>query len=140
LGKTVPVVTKIEGGQQLNSVPSTAALYMKVRTIPEEPNLMILDHLQELIDRINRQEGAQLALELLGQKVPVVTDPHGEFNQSLQQVAEEVFDQSIKVCGSAAGTDASEMIKGNPDMTIAVFGPGNRTAHQVDEYMLLSTF
>lgn len=140
LGKTVPVVTKIEGGQQLNSVPSTAALYMKVRTIPEEPNLMILDHLQELIDRINRQEGSQLALELLGQKVPVVTDPHGEFNQILHQVAEEVFDQSIKVCGSAAGTDASEMIKGNPDMTIAVFGPGNRTAHQVDEYMLLSTF
>lgn len=140
LGKTIPVITKIEGGQQLNSVPSSAALYMKVRTIPEEPNEEILKHLRAIIAQINDQQGAQLALEILGEKEPVVTDPNSEFSQLLHTTAEKIFHHPIKVIGSAAGTDASEMIKGNPDMSIAVFGPGNRTAHQVDEYMVLETF
>ncbi len=140
LGKTIPVITKIEGGQQLNSVPSTAALYMKVRTIPEEPNAEILAKLEELITEVNEARGAQLALKLLGRKEPVVTDEKGAFNRLLHQTAEEVFGHQIEVTGSAAGTDASEMIKGNPKMTIAVFGPGNRTAHQVDEYVELATF
>lgn len=140
LGKTIPVITKIEGGQQLNSVPSSAALYMKVRTIPEEPNAAILEKLSQLIEEVNTDRGAQLALDLLGRKEPVVTDEHGEFNALLHRTAEEVFGHEIEVVGSAAGTDASEMIKGNPAMTIAVFGPGNRTAHQVDEYVELATF
>ena len=113
---------------------------MKVRTIPEEPNEEILKHLRAIIAQINDQQGAQLALEILGEKEPVVTDPNSEFSQLLHTTAEKIFHHPIKVIGSAAGTDASEMIKGNPDMSIAVFGPGNRTAHQVDEYMVLETF
>ncbi|KIS03400.1 ArgE/DapE family deacylase [Paucilactobacillus wasatchensis] len=140
LGKTIPVMTKIEGGQQLNSVPDRAAIYAKVRTIPEESNETILQHIKTIIAQINQTDKAQLSLEILGDKIPVVSDPQNKFTQLVKQIAERELNQELKLEGSAGGTDASEMIHGNPNMNIAVLGPGNDSAHKIDEYVELDTF
>lgn len=140
LGKTVAVTTKFSGGQQLNSVPDEATLYEKVRTIPEVPNSWILDRLNALIADQNRNQAAHLTLQVLGDKRPVESDPQDRFIQLLQDIAQQELHQTIPTGGSAAGTDASELTKANPDTTVVVFGPGNMTAHQVDEYVDLDIF
>ncbi|KRN22407.1 succinyl-diaminopimelate desuccinylase [Secundilactobacillus similis DSM 23365 = JCM 2765] len=140
LGRTIPVVTKFTGGQQLNSVPSQAELFMKVRTVPEVPNEDILAHLNDLIQAQNALGGCQLTLNLLGDKLPVASDPNDKLIQILREVGEHHLQQHLPIGGSAAGTDASELIRANPQMAVTVFGPGNMTAHQIDEYVELPIY
>lgn len=66
LGETVPVVTKIKGGDQLNSVPAAAAVFGKIRTIPEEPNDQIIAQLQRIVAENNRDAKADIQFKLLG--------------------------------------------------------------------------
>ncbi|MFD1126193.1 M20/M25/M40 family metallo-hydrolase [Lentilactobacillus raoultii] len=140
LGKTIPVVTKIDGGDQLNSVPASAAVYAKIRTIPEEPNAAIIEHLKRIVTKNNQESAAELTFKLLGDKAPVVSDPNDRLIQILKKHGEQLLQQSLPLGGYPGGTDAAEFVKVNPKMTIAVFGPGNMTAHQVDEFVELENF
>ena len=140
LGKTVPVVTKIDGGQQLNSVPDYAELFAKVRTIPEISNDEIWQHIKAMIKQVNEEDGAQLSLTVLGDKIPVVTDPNAPFIKTLHRVAEEKLQRPVAVQGVAFGTDASELSKGNNHFSMAVLGPGNKTAHAINEWVSLTTY
>lgn len=140
LGKTVPVVTKIDGGQQLNSVPDYAELFAKVRTIPEISNDEIWQHIKAMIKQVNEEDGAQLSLTVLGDKIPVVTDPNAPFIKTLHRVAEEKLQRPVAVQGVAFGTDASELSKGNDHFSMAVLGPGNKTAHAINEWVSLTTY
>lgn len=140
LGKTVPVVTKIDGGQQLNSVPDYAELFAKVRTIPEISNDEIWQHIKAMIKQVNEEDGAQLSLTVLGDKIPVVTDPNAPFIKTLHRVAEEKLQRPVAVQGIAFGTDASELSKGNDHFSMAVLGPGNKTAHAINEWVSLTTY
>ncbi|MFT8406580.1 MAG: ArgE/DapE family deacylase [Liquorilactobacillus nagelii] len=140
LGKTVPVVTKIEGGDQLNSVPDSAALFVKMRTIPEIANEQILLKIKELVNLINDDYRARLNLKLLGNKIPVITDPNASFVNLVKAVAENRFQQEVPLEGISGGTDASEMRKVNPKMQVVIFGPGSKTAHQENEYVELKQF
>lgn len=140
LGKTVPVVTKIDGGHQLNSVPDYAELFAKVRTIPEISNDEIWQHIKAMIKQVNEEDGAQLSLTVLGDKIPVVTDPNAPFIKTLHRVAEEKLQRPVAVQGVAFGTDASELSKGNDHFSMAVLGPGNKTAHAINEWVSLTTY
>ncbi|EEI23568.1 M20/M25/M40 family metallo-hydrolase [Lentilactobacillus hilgardii] len=140
LGKTIPVVTKINGGDQLNSVPASASVYAKIRTIPEEPNDAIIDHLKRIISKNNQESEADLSFKLLGNKYPVVSDPNNKLIQLLRKHGEQQLQQKLPLGGYPGGTDAAEFVKVNPTITVAVFGPGNMTAHQVDEFVELENF
>lgn len=140
LGKTIPVVTKIDGGDQLNSVPASASVFAKIRTIPEEPNDDIVAHLKRIVAKNNQESTADLSLKLLGNKTPVESDPNDRFIQLLKQFGEQELQQTLPLGGYPGGTDASEFVKANPEITVAVFGPGNMTAHQVDEFVELENF
>lgn len=140
LGKVIAVTTKFNGGEQLNSVPSHAEMFGKIRTIPEISNETIIAHLQALIQHLNDIGGAQLTFNLLGNKYPVQSNPDDKLIQLLSHVGEEELKEQLPIGGSSAGTDASEFVRANPKMTVAVFGPGNMTAHQVDEYVDLDIF
>lgn len=140
LGTTTPVVTKISGGSQLNSVPAAAAVYGKIRTIPEIANQEIIIHFQQLINKVNEEDQAQLKLVILGNKRPVVTDPHDPFVQLVAKVGQQVRGHKMVLRGSSAGTDASELTKSNPGMKVVVFGPGNETLHRPNEYVDLDRY
>lgn len=140
LGKTVPVVTKIDGGGQLNAVADYAELFAKVRTIPEVTNEEIWQNIKAMIAKVNKEDGAKLSLTVLGDKIPVVTSPDTPFIKTLHQVAEKDLGKKIAVQGVAFGTDASELVKGNDHFSMAVFGPGNKTAHAINEWVSLKTY
>lgn len=140
LGKCIAVVTKFSGGDQLNSVPAHAEMFVKVRTIPEISNDVIIAHLKTMIGNLNDAGQAQLTFNLLGNKTPVQSNPDDKLISLLHQIGEEELHEQLPVGGSSAGTDASELIRANPNMTVAIFGPGNMTAHQIDEYVDLTNF
>lgn len=140
LGKTTPVVTKIDGGGQLNAVADYAELFAKVRTIPEVNNDEIWRHIKQMIKQVNEEDGAKLSLKVLGDKIPVVTDPNAPFIKLLHQVAEKALQRKVKVQGVSFGTDASELSKDNDHFSMAVLGPGNDTAHAINEWVSLTTY
>lgn len=140
LGKTIPVISKIDGGGQLNAVADYAELFGKIRTIPEVPNDEIWKHLRALIKKVNDEDHAQLSLTVLGDKNPVVGNPQAPFIKSLQQVAEKDLGHPVKIQSISAGTDASEFVKDNDHFSLAIFGPGNSTAHQMNEWASISSY
>ncbi|WP_057896507.1 ArgE/DapE family deacylase [Liquorilactobacillus oeni] len=140
LGKVVPVVTKIKGGDQLNSVPSAASLFVKMRTIPEIPNDQIISEVKKLVADINNHFDSQLEFKLLGNKIPVITDPDDEFVSLIKETAERKLNFDFPLHSFSGGTDASELVKANPQMKVVVFGPGSDTSHQENEYVELSQF
>nr|WP_302144906.1 ArgE/DapE family deacylase [Limosilactobacillus mucosae] len=140
LGRAVPVVTKIDGGEQLNTVPDHAELFVKLRTIPETDNDEIIAHLSRIIANINDQDHAQLSIEVLGSKIAVTTERNAEIVAIAQKAATDHLGHSFNVRGIAFGTDASEMTKANRHMDVLVFGPGNATAHKIDEYIDLDQY
>lgn len=140
LGKTVPVITKIDGGAQLNAVADYAELFGKVRTIPEVSNDEIWKNIKALIKKVNEEDNAKLSLTVLGDKIPVVRKPDTPFIKTLHQVAEKDLGQKVNVQGVSFGTDASELTKGNDHFSMAVFGPGNSTAHAINEWVSLKRY
>ena len=38
--------------------------------------------------------------------------------------------------GAPGGTDASQFVKANPNLEVVVAGPGNESAHQINEFVL----
>ncbi|MGV7881378.1 M20/M25/M40 family metallo-hydrolase, partial [Mycobacterium kansasii] len=46
----------------------------------------------------------------------------------------------LPLIGVPGGTDASSFVAVNPDIDVVVFGPGNITAHQVNEYVDLDMY
>ncbi|AVK61088.1 succinyl-diaminopimelate desuccinylase [Lactobacillus sp. CBA3605] len=139
LGATIPVVTLIKGGEQINTVPASAELSMKVRTIPELRNDKIIAKLEQIIADCN-QHGAALTLEIQSSFYPVHTPENATLVQVAKQIGEAVLTQALPYFGAPGGTDASSYIVKNPAMEIIVFGPGNITAHQVNEYVDLDMY
>ncbi len=139
LGPTVTVVTLIKGGEQINTVPASAEMGVKIRTIPELRNDRIIADLQAIIDDCNAN-GAQLSMDISSSFYPVHTPEDTELVQLAKQVGESVLDQRLPYFGAPGGTDASSYIVKNDQMQIIVFGPGNITAHQVNEYVDLDMY
>lgn len=139
LGPTVPVVTLIKGGEQINTVPASAELSVKIRTIPELRNDRIIAGLQTIIDECNA-DGAELSLDVQDSFFPVHTPEDAPLVQLAKKVGEKVLDQHLPYFGAPGGTDASSYIVKNDNMEVIVFGPGNITAHQVNEYVDLDMY
>ncbi|MFD1454242.1 ArgE/DapE family deacylase [Levilactobacillus lanxiensis] len=139
LGAITPVVTVIKGGEQINTVPASADLSVKIRTIPELPNADITAAIKQIIADINAQ-GADLSLDILSDLRPMHTMEDTELVSTAKQIAEDVLQQKLPLIGVPGGTDASSFLAFNPDIDVIVFGPGNITAHQVNEYVDLDMY
>lgn len=135
LGKTTPVVTQIDGGEQPNTVPGSATMGVFVRTIPEVPHEKIVTEVKKIINEINASGKAVLSLTINFENQPVYSNPNGRLSQITKKIGEKLIHQSLPFIGVSGGTDASQFIKANPNMEVVIFGPGNITAHQVDEFV-----
>ncbi|WP_416037841.1 M20/M25/M40 family metallo-hydrolase [Lactococcus formosensis] len=56
LDSTIPVVTLINGGEQINTVLANASMGVKIRTIPALPNEKLIADIQALIDECNCEQ------------------------------------------------------------------------------------
>lgn len=140
LGKTTPVVSKIDGGGQLNSVADHAEIFVKIRTIPELSNDDILQQAKIMIQQINTQYHAKLSLEILGDKIPVSTEPDDSFIQLAKNAAKTITGVTPKLHGISADTDASEMTKVDNNFAVTIFGPGNESIHKPNENVDLKQY
>ncbi|MCI1553508.1 MAG: ArgE/DapE family deacylase [Levilactobacillus sp.] len=139
LGPVTPVVTMVKGGEQINTVPASADLSVKIRTIPELANADITASIKQIIAEINAQ-GADLSLEIHSDLRPMHTMDDTQLVTVAKAIGEDVLQQKLPLIGVPGGTDASSFLAVNPNIDVIVFGPGNITAHQVNEYVDLDMY
>lgn len=137
LGKTIHNVTVINGGNQVNSIPSQAQLQGNIRSIPEFPNDQIIDLLQKIVDELNEGTNYHLELTIDYNKIPVKANP----DSSLIHHIQKQFKQPLHLVGAAATTDAAEFTKSAHSFDFVVFGPGVvNLPHQIDEYVEIDNY
>ena len=140
LGEMTPVVTMIAGGEQENTVADSAQLTTKIRTIPELSNAELLNDLTKLTEQISQELGVELVLSVQQNALPVKSNPTSKIAQLTQKIAENHFSDKVPLMGISGCTDASKFIEKNPSINVVVLGPGNQTAHQIDEYVSLEAY
>lgn len=139
LGTVTPVVTMVKGGEQINTVPASADLSVKIRTIPELPNADITTAIKQIIADLNA-DGADLTLDILSDLRPMHTMDDAPLVKAAKEIGQAELQQALPLIGVPGGTDASSFLAFNPDIDVIVFGPGNITAHQVNEYVDLDMY
>lgn len=135
LGGFKPVVTVLKAGDQPNTIPDYAFLNVKLRTIPEYSNADIEKDVQALVDKMNAAD-PRMKLELVvdASSLPVKTELDAKLVKVGREAYEDVFKQKNVVVGAPGGTDAAAFVRANPNMEVIVAGPGNESAHQIDEF------
>ena len=91
--------------------------------------------IETIINQLNDTLSATLRLDVTIKHAPVSSSPESRLSQIAKNVGEKILEQKLPFIGVSGGTDASQFIKVNPDMAVLVFGPGNVTAHQVNEFV-----
>lgn len=135
LGKLTFCTTIFNGGKQVNSIPDLATAQANIRTIPEYNNDEVQKQLQKLVDEKNKS-GAKIDLDIYMSEPSIETNGKSSFVKLAQKIGAEYAGKPIPTFALNPVTDASNLIadKG-PDFPFAVFGPGNDTPHQVNEYV-----
>jgi len=135
LGRTEHSITIIHGGDQQNTVPDYAEFRGNIRVIPEFDNPKIVDTLTEIVNKFNTEN--LLELEIEASLFPVEADE----NSSLIQAIQSQLPEKVELDSMNGGTDAGLFFRANPDMDVAIFGPGDASViHQVNEYIELNDY
>ncbi|KAF1302593.1 ArgE/DapE family deacylase [Enterococcus saccharolyticus] len=137
LGRTIHNVTVINGGNQVNSIPSRAVLQGNIRSIPEFSNEQVIALLENIIQQLNENSPYHLELVIDFNKIPVQAEKNSELIQSIQQQ----FETPLPLVTAAGTTDAAEFTKSKNQFDIVVFGPGEATLpHQVNEFVEIDNY
>lgn len=135
LGKLTFNTTVFNGGNQVNSIPETATAEMNIRTIPEFDNATVTQVLQQLVTQENEQ-GGRVTMDIYMSQSPVEEPRDNELSNLAATIGAGYAGAPIPKLALPAVTDASNLLKDKGhNYPFIVFGPGNETAHQVDEYV-----
>lgn len=141
LGGFVHNISMIDGGNQVNSVPEHAELVGNIRTIPEFDNQRTEALFRKLVESINAADPtSQLKLVVTQSSNPMFSAEDSEIVQLAKQSGEKILQRELPTIGISGGTDASEFSRGKKNPPIIIFGPGNATPHQVDEYVEIQNY
>lgn len=140
LGKLTHVQSVFQGGQQVNSVPAKAVIKGNIRTIPEYPNQVIFDALNQLVDRLNQQPQHQLKLQFSYPEEAMPGSKDSALVKLIGKVHEELLASPVRPTGQTRASDGSEFLYAKGNFDIALIGPGNDSKHQTDEYVDLTAF
>ncbi|SCC07923.1 M20/M25/M40 family metallo-hydrolase [Weissella bombi] len=138
MAKTMRGANIIRGGSQQNSVPDSATLTELTRTIPELPAEKLIERLQALITKLdNEDETMNLSLHVNAYDDAIVTPQDSELIKLVQSVVPKYLDEPMvaPTIAVSLGTDAAAFVNANPNVQLAIFGPGNTTAHKANEYV-----
>lgn len=160
MGGTLYNVDVLRGGNQVNAIPGSASAEINMRTIPELPNDQIVAQFQQTIDQYNQETGANAELikdtniistqgnddAKLIKLIKTIGDPYvatqnlseadKQREAGLLKLLDMPYDPDhILTMSASGGTDAAQLLKDQPvGFDYAVFGPGNDTQHQDNEY------
>ena len=125
--------TIINGGVQVNSIPALATAEASVRTVPEYDNQKVIATLHNLIEKHN-QSGAQISFEVYMNAIPISMDKNNILVLQIKKLMEQYTTEEIKINPIAPATDANYLMRGKThNFPFIITGPGNDTAHQVNE-------
>ncbi|MGY3779142.1 ArgE/DapE family deacylase [Isobaculum melis] len=133
-------VTLISGGDQVNSIPEKATLSGNIRTIPAFNNEKVVQLLTEIVAEFNTKEGVKLDLTIDANKLVVKSQKDSEIAQLAQHITEKKIGQKVPLLGISATTDAAEFVKAKTAFPVIIFGPGNETPHQANEYVEVDNY
>jgi len=133
MGPLIFNTTLIKGGTQVNSIPDYAEAEVNVRTIPEYDNQMVTDQLDKLLKKYNDQ-GAKISTDTYMSIFPVGMKRDNKLVQLTEKLMADYTDKTITVSPISPATAAAHLVKGKPaDFPFIISGPGNDTAHQINE-------
>lgn len=137
LGTTNPAVTIFNAGKQANTIPDHAEMTVKIRTIPEYPNDRLAEEIQALVAKVNADHPG-MALEYVedSDNWPVKTQDGAKLLDTVHESYAAIWHEPAMAVGAPGGTDASQFVKANPNLEVVVAGPGNESAHQINEFVL----
>ena len=140
LGPLTHVISVIEGGEQINSVPAQATLKGNIRTIPAHPNQQVYDILDGLVAELNQRPGYNLNLTYSFPEEPMPGNTDAPLLRLIDQVHQEVFATPLTPVGQSGASDGSEFLHAKGDFSIALIGPGGSTSHASNEYVELAVY
>lgn len=139
LGQMTFNVTLISGGNQINSIPQFAKLRGNIRTVPAVPNDTVIAALKAATAKANTLPKHKLNLSIDSTINAISSSADSELAQHVQTAA-EALQWPVHLTVGAPTTDASLFESAAHHFPFIVLGPGNNTAHQVDEYVLTADF
>lgn len=167
LGKTVINIDTIKGGNQVNAIPSAAEAEINIRTIPEFDNAKIWTKLQDIVNAYNASGTGEITITVGMDVTPISGNSDSKLLKDIQRIAAP-FVSSDKLSdderqklraeakavgiqnytpgeiiaeGVPGGTDASQLIIDQPvGFDFVMYGPGNNTPHQDNEFVPKSQF
>lgn len=137
LGRTAASITVINGGDQVNSIPSRVSVEGNIRTIPEFPNEKIKEVMNGIIDELNKEKDFDLELTF-------DVDDHSVKKASdseLVKIFDELTPDNVTPGGIAPVTDAEAFSKLDHDFDLVIYGPGvSNLPHQLNEYVSIEDY
>lgn len=140
LGKLTHVITKIDAGEQINSLAEKAQLAGNIRNVPEYPNEKVYATLNGIVDKLNQQPNTHLMIKYTFPEQPMGGDPKSPLLKLAQKVAHDEFNIDAKPTISTGANDGQEFTQSKKAFTSIVMGPGSDSAHQPNEYCNLDAY
>ncbi|WP_295729431.1 ArgE/DapE family deacylase [uncultured Limosilactobacillus sp.] len=140
LGKLTHVISLINGGEQINNVPSAATLGGNIRTIPEYPNQVVYDELEKIITDLNQQPGVNLKIKYTFPEEPMGGNADAPLIKLAQKVAQQSLGITPQPIGSTGANDGQEFTQAKKDFTSIIIGPGGNVSHMPNEYVTLDAY
>ena len=139
LGALTHVISQIQGGSQINTVPAHAWLTGNIRTIPAYPNEMVMQQLNEIVAQLN-QQGAQLSLTYSYPEPPLPTQANTALAQLALRVLQQQFNLNSQLTVGTGATDASEYYH-VPNLPVIILGPADGVSdHQPNEFVSIDKY
>ncbi|MFZ0075557.1 MAG: ArgE/DapE family deacylase [Exiguobacterium undae] len=142
LGPVVASITSITGGEGPNVIPSQAAFYMDIRTIPGFGREQVLAALEEINQRLREQDDSFSMKVTVIKEIPSCeTDSEDPFLHVVATTMESIRRQPTRCVAIPGGTDGAMFSQAARSFPIAVASFHDfRLAHQIDESIPLSEY
>jgi succinyl-diaminopimelate desuccinylase len=128
LGNTTACVTTVVGGQNINSVPDSAAFTVDFRTVPSH------DH-RGLVAQIQHLCGEDASIQVVTDFKGFATAPDDSAIDPLMAILGDRMGRRPVPTGAPYFTDASALVPGFDGVATVVIGPGEAAqCHQTDEF------
>ena len=133
LGRNIPMVWEIRGGQPLNVVPDACSVHVDWRVTPGGPSSAeLFDWLVEAAARVGGD------VEVVEVVEPFETPPDAVLAEALAGAVRRTTGTTPAATGMIAWTDAHNFVDHGGSQAV-VFGPGHlRNAHRPNEFVSLT--
>ena len=140
LGSVSHEITKISGGEQVNSIPAKASYMGNIRTLPEYPNQLFYDELEKILNELNAKEGYDLSLRYSFPEEPIIGTPDTKLAKTAASIYKDIFNEPVKLTGSLGANDGAEFLQAKGNFNSLVCGPGSNTSHEANEYVDIDVY